>query len=190
MMFLLMVFGRQKDYISYRITLSYLYNPFMMKKIISTSDNMAVILIRLMVGAVFLSEGFQKFLFPSSLGFGRFAEIGFAYPRLYAGLSGYFEIICGLLILFGLFTRPSAFIMLFNISVAIIATKIPILLGHSLGPFNLHMMKSYGFWPMAHESRTDFSMWLGSLFLIITGGGRWSVDRWMSLRPGKKNSTS
>jgi putative oxidoreductase len=29
---------------------------------------------------------------------------------------------------------------------------------------------------MMHEARTDFSMWLGLLFLLIVGAGRWSVD--------------
>jgi uncharacterized membrane protein YphA (DoxX/SURF4 family) len=32
---------------------------------------------------------------------------------------------------------------------------------------------------MAHEARTDWSMFLGSLFLLIVGAGRWSIDkRW------------
>jgi len=148
-----------------------------MKKLIATSENPTVVLIRLMVGAIFLSEGFQKFIFPAALGAGRFSRIGFTHPEFYSGLSGSFEIFCGLLLLAGLLTRPAAFILLLNITVAIVATKIPILLGHAYGPFNLRELKSYGFWPMAHESRTDFAMWLGSLFLVLSGGGKWSVDR-------------
>jgi putative oxidoreductase len=151
-----------------------------MKRIISTSDLSAIILIRLLVGAVFLSEGLQKFIFPDSLGTGRFIHIGFPHPAFYAGLSGSFEILCGILILAGLFTRPAAFIMLINISVAIVVTKIPILLGYSFGPFNLRELKSYGFWPLAHEIRTDFAMFTGSLFLLLAGAGRWSVDRYFT----------
>jgi len=30
---------------------------------------------------------------------------------------------------------------------------------------------------MEHEVRTDFAMWLGSLFMLIKGGGNWSLDR-------------
>ncbi|MDZ7693810.1 MAG: hypothetical protein U5K69_22270 [Balneolaceae bacterium] len=37
-------------------------------------------------------------------------------------------------------------------------------------------LSTYGFWSMAHEMRTDWAMWLGSLFLMIKGGGRWSFD--------------
>lgn len=61
--------------------------------------------------------------------------------------------------------------------VAIIVTKIPIAFGESFGPFALPELSSYGFWSMSHEMRTDFAMFLGSIFLIIKGGGRWSIDR-------------
>jgi hypothetical protein len=36
----------------------------------------AVILVRLIVSVVFLSEGIQRFLFPQALGVGRFAKSG------------------------------------------------------------------------------------------------------------------
>ena len=66
--------------------------------------------------------------------------------------------------------------MFINISVAIVVTKLPILFDKSFGPFVLRELKSYGFWSMAHEIRTDFAMWLGSLFLLLRGGGKWSFD--------------
>ncbi len=76
----------------------------------------------------------------------------------------------------GLLTRAAAAVLLIDISVAIVSTKVPILLGHDFGPFSLPKLPRYGFWSLAHESRTDFSMWLGSLFLIITGAGGISLD--------------
>jgi uncharacterized membrane protein YphA (DoxX/SURF4 family) len=129
-----------------------------------------------MVGSVFLSEGIQKFLFPQMLGVGRFEKMGFPSPEFFASFVGIFEVICGLLLLFGLLTRVAALAMIINMTVAIIVTKIPIAFGESFGPFVLRELKTYGFWSMAHEIRTDFAMWLGSLFLLIKGGGRWSVD--------------
>jgi uncharacterized membrane protein YphA (DoxX/SURF4 family) len=48
----------------------------------------AVILIRLLVGLVFLSEGIQKFLFPAALGAGRFERIGTPFPPLTAPIVG------------------------------------------------------------------------------------------------------
>ncbi len=151
----------------------------MIHRIIQTDLSKATILIRLMVGAVFLSEGVQKFLFPTEDGVGRFEAIGFPNPAFYASFVGSFEIICGILLIFGLITRVASLAMFINITVAIIVTKIPLGLGHGFGPFVVHPMKSYGFWSMAHEMRTDFSMWLGTLFLMIKGGGKWSLDYWV-----------
>ena len=47
----------------------------MWRRLVSTSAPAATIVVRLMVGAVFVSEGIQKFLFPDALGAGRFLEM-------------------------------------------------------------------------------------------------------------------
>lgn len=148
----------------------------MLQKILNTNNSKTTILIRLMVGAVFLSEGIQKFLYPASLGSGRFEGMGFPNPGFWGNFVGVFEIFCGILLLAGLITRGAALAMLVNMTVAIVVTKIPIAFGESFGPFHLRELNSYGFWSMAHEMRTDFAMWLANLFLLIKGGGRWSSD--------------
>lgn len=137
-------------------------------------------IIRLMVGVVFLSEGIQKFLYPAIRGVGRFEKMGFPNPEFFGNFVGAFEIVCGALLLLGFLTRGAALAMLINMIVAIVVTKIPILFGESFGPFVLRELDSYGFWAMMHEIRTDFAMWLGSLFLLIKGGGQWSIDRKIS----------
>jgi len=134
-----------------------------MRKILTTSAPAAVILIRLTVGGVFLSEGFQKFLFPDDLGAGRFTKIGIPAPEIMAPFVGVCEIVCGALFLLGLLTRFAAITMIINMLVAMSTTKVPILL------------KS-GFWSMAHEARTDYAMLLGSIFLLVVGAGAWSFD--------------
>ena len=122
----------------------------------------------------------NSILLPEMRGAGRFEGMGFPNPEFWGNFVGLFEIACGALILSGLLTRGAALAMLINMTVAIIITKIPVALGESFGPFNLRELNTYGFWSMAHEMRTDFAMWLGSLFLIINGGGYWSLDRfWM-----------
>jgi putative oxidoreductase len=136
----------------------------------------AIILIRLMAGGVFLSEGIQKFVYPAQLGAGRFARIGFGRPDLLAPFVGGVEIVCGVLIIVGLATRLAAIPLLVDISVAIVSTKIPILLGHGLWSFALPKLDSYGVWSMLHEARTDVSMWLALLFLLIAGPGVSSID--------------
>jgi uncharacterized membrane protein YphA (DoxX/SURF4 family) len=147
------------------------------RKLLYSQAPAATAVIRLLVGWVFLSEGIQKFLFPAALGVGRFAKIGIPWPQMMGPFVGFVEIAGGALLLVGLLTRPAAFILLINISAAIISTKVPILLGHAYWLFRLPDLKSYGFWSMLHEARTDFSMFLGLLFLLIVGAGSWSVDR-------------
>lgn len=149
----------------------------MYNRLFRTDRDRTTILIRLMVGAVFLSEGLQKFIFPAMRGTGRFIGMGFPNPEFWAGFVGVFEILCGAAILLGFVTRAAAFAMLINMTVAIVVTKLPVAFAKSFGPFNLRDMKMYGFWSMAHEMRTDFAMWLGSLFLLLKGAGRFSIDR-------------
>ncbi|OFV88795.1 MAG: DoxX family protein [Acidobacteria bacterium RBG_16_70_10] len=138
--------------------------------ILATDAPVWVILIRLMVGAVFLSEGIQKLLFPAELGAGRFAKIGLPAPEALGPFVATFEIGCGLLMLIGFLTRLAAVPLITIMVVAITTTKVPILVNS-------------GFWKMAHEARTDFSMLLGAVFLLIVGAGAWSVDRRLS--PGR-----
>jgi putative oxidoreductase len=136
----------------------------------------ATILIRVMVGSVFLAEGIQKFLYPAEVGAGRFAKIGIPQPELMGPFVGGVEIICGTLVLLGLLTRLAVVPLLGVMAVAFVTTKLPILLGQDLGPFQLRQLSYYGFWGFAHESRTDFAMVMGSLFLFLVGPGTLSLD--------------
>jgi putative oxidoreductase len=148
----------------------------MWTRLMSTRASAAVVLVRLMVGTVFLSEGIQKFLLPDQLGVGRFARIGIPLPEVMAPFVGVVEIVCGGLVLLGLGTRLAAVPLLISISVAILSTKAPILLGHGFWGFTLPKLEFYGWWSMLHEARTDFSMWLGLVYLLIVGAGAWSFD--------------
>lgn len=148
-----------------------------MKRIFKTTDFAGNFIVRLIVGVVFLSEGIQKFLFPDSVGVGRFTKIGIPAPEFFAPFVGCVEIICGVLICLGLFTRLVAAPLIINMIVAILTTKIPIL------------MES-GFWKMAHDARTDYSMILGSVYLLLFGGGKWSLDILLFNKPNElENST-
>lgn len=143
----------------------------MLNKILKTDCTYTTLLIRLMVGAVFLSEGIQKFLFPAIRGAGRFEKIGLPSPELLGTLVGTTEIIAGTLILLGLFTRLAAMPLIIIMIVAITTTKFDILINQ-------------GIWEMLHAMRTDWSMLLGSLFLLIRGGGFGSLDKILT----KKNA--
>ncbi|WP_072689763.1 DoxX family protein [Rhodococcus marinonascens] len=137
----------------------------------------ALIFLRILVGAVFLSEGIQKFLYPDALGGGRFAEISVPAPYFFGYLDGLAETVFGALILLGLITRVAVIPLLVDISLAIILTKIPILWGAGgLTP------QLRGFWDMAHESRPDWSMLFGLIALLLLGPGRISLDAWLAKR--------
>ena len=133
------------------------------KKILQTDAPAATWLVRFLVGMVFFFEGIKKFLFADQWGAGRFARIGIPDHHVLAPFVGSVEVVCGLLLLAGLFTRLASIPLIVVISVAIASTKVPIL------------MKS-GFWPMEAEARTDYAMLLGLLFLLIVGAGAGSLD--------------
>ena len=159
------------------------------QKIINTSAPRAVILIRLIVGGVFLTEGIQQFLFADEVGVGRFVKMGIPSPEFTGPFVGVVETVCGGLILFGLLTRLAAIPLIIDMLVAIIATKIPILLGHGYWGFNVRTLPYYGFWGMAHESRTDFAMLLGSIFLLIVGAGALSIDARLTSRSSVRHES-
>lgn len=135
----------------------------------------SVLLIRIFIAFVFVSEGIQKFLYPSNLGVGRFITIGIPAPEIMAPFVAVVEITCGTLILLGFLTRLAAVPLIIDMLVAIASTKLP-------------MLMSRGFWAMAHEARTDFSMLLGLIFLVIVGSGKWSLNHWYANRKKKSGS--
>lgn len=142
-------------------------------KLMRTSAPRSVLLVRWLVGAVFLTEGIQKFLFPDALGVGRFVKIGIPAPEFFAPFVGVTEIVCGGLLIVGLVTRAAAIPLIIDISVAIVTTKLP-------------MLAKSGFWAMAHEARTDWCMLLGSIFLLVVGAGPSSLDARLHAPPERR----
>ncbi|MGD0679307.1 MAG: DoxX family protein [Polyangiaceae bacterium] len=131
--------------------------------VVATRAPFAAVLVRLLVGGVFVPEGIQKFLFPDALGVGRFIKIGIPAPALMAPFVGVVEIVCGALLILGLFTRPAAAPLVIDMLVAIATTKVPF------------FMKN-GFWAALHEARVDYAMLLGSIYLLLVGAGPPSLD--------------
>jgi putative oxidoreductase len=143
-----------------------------MKKFIKTV-NLPLIIPRIVVGLVFLTEGIQKYLFPELLGTGRFMKLGLSNPAFWAYFTGSFEIISGILILFGLFTRLASVPLFVIMAVAFVTTKYPLLMDK-------------GFWIFAHEYRTDFAMTMLLLLFLYYGGGSISLDNKIFSRTNNK----
>ena len=132
----------------------------------------ATLLIRLMAGGVFVGEGLLKFVFPATLGMGRFHALGIPAPELMATFVGLVELVGGLLFLLGWFTRLAAIPLMIDIVVAILSTKIPLWLGTSPPP----VPPQVGFWAVVHEIRPDVAQLLCSGFLFLVGAGPWALD--------------
>jgi putative oxidoreductase len=162
----------------------------MRTRLIDTHAGGWTLLVRLLIGLiVFLPEGIQKLAFPEVLGAGRFAHIGIPYPDLMGPFVGVVEIVCGTLIIIGLLTRLAAIPLIMIMVVAIVSTKIPILLGHEFWIFHVTKLPRYGFWTFLHEARLDFAMLFGSIYLLIEGGGAWSLDALVTHKGGPHDST-
>jgi putative oxidoreductase len=117
--------------------------------------DVGLLLLRLFAGlALAFAHGLGKM--PPSEGFvNRIAGFGFPVPEAFAWMSGLTEFIGGILLAFGLTTRPVATIIVVNMAVAVV-------FGHAGDPF----------------ARRELAMMFGfvALMFAFVGGGRYSVD--------------
>ena len=136
--------------------LQFLYRP--------TDGPRSVLMVRIAVGLIFLTQGILKYIDPN-MGVVRFTRIGFPNPYFTAHFVGTFEVLCGFLLLLGLWTRLVSIPLLIVIMTAIATTKVPEL-----------FRANQGLWYMVSDARTDFAMFCCLVFLISVGGGSWSLD--------------
>ena len=124
--------------------------------LVPTEAPRSILLVRIAVGLIFFTQGLLKYIDPN-IGVARFTRIGFPHP--------YFAVLCGLLLLLGLWTRLVSIPLLIVITTAIATTKAPEL-----------FRANQGFWYMVSDARTDFAMFCCLVFLFSVGGGSWSLD--------------
>jgi putative oxidoreductase len=151
-----------------------------MKKVINwfihppVTGQSTILILRFMAGSVFFWEGILKFVYTNQ-GVGRFTKLGFPFPETTAHFVALGEIIGGLLLIFGLFTRIVAFYFIIQMIVAVLSTKISLYFGTSPLPAPPSPPKD-GIWAVLHEIRSDYAQILTCLFLLIEGAGRRSLD--------------
>jgi uncharacterized membrane protein YphA (DoxX/SURF4 family) len=133
-------------------------------------QNLPMILVRLIVGLVFLLEGTLKFVLPDELGAGRFAAIGLPFPQVLAPLTGGVEIAGGAALILNFYAGDAALFLVVVILTALVTTKFPILLGRPMGPFALVKLAHYGWLSFFHEARTDLYTLVGSVAVLIDSG--------------------
>ena len=132
--------------------------------------NLPMILIRVVVGLVFLTEGILKFVLPGELGSGRFAHIGFPFPQFLAPLVAGIEVIAGSALMLGLYAGDAAMLLLIIILTALFSTKLPILFGRPVAGFVSPKLGHYGVLSFLHEARTDLCMLAGCVAVLLDCG--------------------
>ncbi|MCT3923414.1 DoxX family protein [Elizabethkingia anophelis] len=140
-----------------------------MKNLIIKTRALPLVIPRLTVGFIFLSEGMQKFTASDAVGIARFTKIGFHHPEFWVMIVGITEIVCSILLLIGLISRLASIPLLIIMIVAFITTKIPIFI-------------QKGCWVFAHEYRTDFAMTMLLIMLFYYGSGSFSIDKYIEKR--------
>jgi len=131
---------------------------------------------------VFFWEGILKFVYVNQ-GIGRFTKLGMPIPHFTADFVACLEIVGGLLVLSGLFTRLISIPFIAEMLVAILSTKVSLYLGTSPLPLPPAPPK-VGMWAVLHEGRADYAQLLTMIFLMINGPGGWSLD---ALLAGRKD---
>ncbi len=147
----------------------------------------AILLLRIMAGSVFLWEGILKFAYANQ-GIGRFTKLGFPFPEATADFVALVEIVGGALILAGFMTRLVAVVFVIEMITAMLSTKITLYLGTSPLPLPSAPPK-VGMWAVLHEIRSEWAQLSVSLFLALTGPGRWSLDARKAAPPPLERSS-
>ncbi|HSC69675.1 MAG TPA: DoxX family protein [Cellvibrio sp.] len=134
------------------------------KTVVATNNSYSALALRLPLGIIFAAHGAQK-LFGWFGGYGLqgtgqwMASIGLEPGVLLAALSGSAEFFGGLLLILGLLVRPSALVLAVTMVVAIVSVHIN----------NGLFMSNNGY-------EFGLALLAGAVSLLISGGGRASVD--------------
>jgi putative oxidoreductase len=143
----------------------------------------ATILIRLMAGGIFLSEGILKFVYANQ-GVGRFTKLAMPFPAFTATFVGGLEIVGGIMLILGLGTRLITIPFVIEMLVAMLSTKPALYLGTSPLPLP-SSPPQVGIWAVLHEIRSEYAQLLSCLFLLVTGPGPWSLDARLGRAAGR-----
>ncbi len=127
-----------------------------------------LILIRIIIGLIFLLEGALVFIRPEEMGAAHFALIGLTLPHL-AALAGCIEILGGAAVLLNLYAGDAALALL-AVTLTALSTKLPILLGKALGPFPPANVLHYGVLSFFHESRAELCILFCLVAILIDSG--------------------
>jgi putative oxidoreductase len=122
-------------------------------------------LLRIVTGLIFLAHGTQKLLgFPT----GEYANISFNNMGAYAGPV---ELVAGVLVALGLFTRPAAFLASGTMAVAYWTAHFP-----------------QNFFPVNNGGDAAILYCFIFLYFVFAGPGPWSIDEMRSRTPTRQEA--
>jgi uncharacterized membrane protein YphA (DoxX/SURF4 family) len=124
------------------------------------------LLARFCMSFVFLWSGITKAC-DRSAGKAEIAELGLPYPGLLLTLTVVCQVICGLMVLLGFWTRLGAFVLLgFTVVATLLAHVSQMFAGEKKGQ-------------QLTTTVEHLAIVGGFMFLIIYGAGRLSIDSWL-----------
>ena len=133
-------------------------------RMMSTCAGKEVVILRIALSGIFISEGIAKILYPVTRGIGYYIAIGIPAPGLVGPILECIEIIFGFFLLCGFLTRAVLLPLIMDVVFSILITK-------------THLLALQGgVWLMFHEIRGDYATLLAAVYLMIIGAGKWSVD--------------
>jgi putative oxidoreductase len=128
-----------------------------------------IAIVRIMAGIVLFVAGYQKLMGPGAAGIARFfGSAGIPAPEVMAPLLIAFEIVGGLLLIGGAFSRFVGAAMIVEFLVAGLVVSLP----------------SQAGWGMA---RLDFLLLACGVMFLLSGAGLLSVDAWLASRGGGRS---
>lgn len=124
------------------------------------APSLGLLILRVVTGAIFAAHGAQKifeYTIPGTIG--SFAGMGVPFAEIAAPVVAFIELIGGILLILGLFTRPVGVLLAVDMLVALVLVHLPA-----------------GLW--VGEGGYEFVAVLGAaaLALALTGAGRFSID--------------
>lgn len=124
------------------------------------SISAALLVLRVVIGAVFIAHGAQKLFFYGFAGTsGSFAQMGVPLPDLAGPLVGLIEFVGGIALVLGIATRIAAVLLAIDMIVAVFLVHLPFGIFAADGGYEL---------PLALIG--------GAVAVILAGAGRYSLD--------------
>jgi putative oxidoreductase len=138
----------------------------------SVHPGYGIAIVRIMAGIVLLTAGYAKWTGPGIAGItGFFGNVGIPAPAVMAPLLMSFEVVGGLLLIVGAFSRIIGAAMIVQFLVAAFVVSFPSQMG----------------W---NQARLDLLMGSCGALFLLAGAGLLSVDAWLAGRGNQAEETS